>query len=115
LQATADFLQAEKSVLLVCAGTGSKVSLEDVLAAGALVELLAARSNAQPLLADAALTARHTFWQMGADLTNALGSSANGRRLLGIPDLRADVAFCAQRDLFHLVARLSADGFLRRG
>ena len=114
LKATADFLAAEKSVLLVCAGTGTGVSLEDVLAAGALVELLAARVNAHPALSDASLAARHTFWQMGADLTNALGSTANGRRLLRIPDLRADVAFCAQRDLYDFVAVMANDGSLRR-
>jgi 2-phosphosulfolactate phosphatase len=114
LQATADFLKAEKSILLVCAGTGTDVSLEDVLAAGALVELLAARVNAHPTLTDASLAARHTFWQMGADLTNALGSTANGRRLLGLPDLRADVAFCAQRDIFNFVVALNTHGALQK-
>jgi phosphosulfolactate phosphohydrolase-like enzyme len=49
---------------------------------------------------------------MNTDLATALGSSRNGRRLLAIPELRADVAFCAQRDVFSLVAKMDAAGAL---
>jgi len=49
-----------------------------------------------------------------ADLAAALGSTENGRRLLARPELRDDVAFCAQLNVFNLVARLHADGALRR-
>ena len=40
-------------------------------------------------------------------------TSENARRLLAIPELRDDVPFCLQRDIFPLVARLEADGAIR--
>ena len=116
LAATAKFLLAKNfsTVLLVCAGTGEGVALEDVLAAGALAELLTARADARPTVSDSSLIALKTFTEMKSDLSAAIGSSQNGRRLLAIPELRDDVAFCAQRDVFDLVAVMEADGALRR-
>jgi 2-phosphosulfolactate phosphatase len=115
LAATAKFLRAGKfsGVLLVCAGTGEGVALEDVLAAGALVELLAAGGDGHPALTDSSQIARQTFQQMEAKLGTVIGSSQNGRRLSENPELRADVAFCAQRDIFNLVAVMGADGSIR--
>ena len=161
LTATAEFLRRKKfaAVLLVCAGTGEGVALEDVLAAGALVELLvginersadfqigvsgkagapgtvpartqADNQRAEPVLGapnsnapnlssalrldDASQVAWQTFQRMKTDLAAAIGGSQNGRRLLANPELRDDVAFCAQRDVFNLVAALGAEGVLRR-
>ncbi len=114
LAATAEFLHNEKEIILVCAGTGENAAKEDFLAAGALVELLVPRLDARPVLWRAADAARQTFAHFKTDLASAIGSSENGQRLLALPELRDDVAFCAQRDLFNLVARLDADGKLRR-
>ena len=117
LAATANFLRAKNfsTVRLVCAGTGEGVALEDVLAAGALVELLVGMSFAhRPTeLSDSSLVALKTFTEMKADLAAAIGSSQNGRRLLAIPELRDDVTFCAQRDVFDLVAVMDEHGALR--
>ena len=120
LSATVAFLRRENfvEILLVCAGTGENVAREDVLAAGALIELLAAREDGRVSLSDASQIALEAFTDLkltdSGELSAALGDSQNGRRLLAIPELRADVAFCAQRDVFDLVARLDADGALRR-
>ncbi len=110
LSATAKFLgkSPPEELLLVCAGTGDGVALEDVLAAGALADLLADE------LSDATEIARQTFLRSKADLPAAIASSRNGRRLLAIPELRADVSFCSQRDVFNLVAAMDADGCLRK-
>ncbi len=110
LQATADFLVRGNfnELLLVCAGTGEGVALEDVLAAGALADLLAGQ------LSDAAAVARQTFLRSKSDFATTIASSSNGRRLLSIPELHDDVAFCAQRDIFDLVAVMDAEGCLRR-
>ena len=110
LSATAKFLnQLEtETILLICAGTGEGVALEDVLAAGALADLLAGER------ADATEVARQNFQRSKLDLAVAIAGSTNGRRLLGLPELRADVAFCSQRDVFDLVAVMSADGSLRK-
>ncbi len=96
LAATARFLNqsSPEEILLVCAGTGEGMALEDVLAAGALAGLVDAEYS------DATEIASRTFHSAKADLPAAIASSQNARRLLAIPELRADVAFCAQRDIF---------------
>ena len=113
LAATAKFLREKNfsDVLLVCAGTGEGVADEDVLAAGALIENLQGAGHVR--LDAASQTALQTFAAGKNDLAAAIGSSQNGRRLLANPDLRADVAFCAQRDIYDLVAVMTADGALR--
>jgi 2-phosphosulfolactate phosphatase len=116
LAATAGFLRRKEfsKVLLVCAGTGNDVALEDVLAAGATVELLATREASCPKLSDSSRIAHDLSVRLKLDLPAAIAASKNGRRLLSIPDLRDDVAFCAQRDIFALVARMDSTGRLRR-
>jgi phosphosulfolactate phosphohydrolase-like enzyme len=47
-------------------------------------------------------------------LAAAVRKATNARRLLAIPELCDDVAFCLQRDAFPLVARMEADGAIRR-
>ncbi len=114
LTATADFIRHHpaEEVILVCAGTGSSAALEDVLAAGALAHRLASPS-AGFKLADSAAIAWRTFLSGEASVAEALSTTDNGRRLLGIPDLRADVAFCGQFDCYPLVARQTAAGLQR--
>jgi 2-phosphosulfolactate phosphatase len=109
LAATAKYLNRSQpaDILLICAGTGEGTALEDILAAGALAGLLAGQYT------DATEVAARTFLSAKADLPAVIASSQNARRLLDIPDLRADVAFCAQRDIYKIVACLEADGTLR--
>ena len=109
LAATAKFLNQSppEEILLVCAGTGQGTALEDVLAAGALAGLVGGEFS------DATETASRAFHSAKADLPAVIGGSQNARRLLAIPELRADVAFCAQRDVFKIVAALGADGAIR--
>ena len=108
LAATARHVQAlaPAEILLVCAGTGDGAALEDVLAAGALAEQLTGSPS------DAVLIARQMFAAAKGNLTAALGSSQNGFCLLARPELRDDVAYCAQRDLLPLVAVADAAGHL---
>ena len=109
LAATAKFLNQSlpEEILLICAGTGEGAALEDVLAAGALAGLLGGEFS------DATEIASRIFLSAKNDLASAIGSSQNARRLLAIPELRADVAFCAQRDIFKSVAAMRADGTMR--
>jgi 2-phosphosulfolactate phosphatase len=113
LGATAKFIQNGKfeKLFLVCAGTFENAALEDILAAGALCALV---SGGNASLTDSAKVALYAFQQANADLTTQLRSSENARRLLSIPDLRDDVAFCLRQDVFDLVATLGPDGSLRR-
>ena len=143
LSATAKFIQKNnfEEVVLVCAGTGEGVADEDVLAAGALVEILAngtltpalslpkgegesfdarlefdspAATSRSLQLDDSTEIARQTFLRSKANLSTVIAGSKNGRRLLALPELRDDVAFCSQRDIFNLVAEMKADGAIRR-
>ena len=126
LGATAEFILhlQPTEVLLVCAGTRENRADEDVLAAGAFCEMLSVGSSrcddrtaqrAVPTqISDSAEIARHAWAQSKSDLAGAVRNSENGRRLLAIPELRDDVAFCLQRDIFPLVARMEADGAIRR-
>jgi 2-phosphosulfolactate phosphatase len=138
LTATAEFLKQNnfETVLLVCAGTGENTALEDVLAAGALCDLLArwGETPGEPVLAgdhhgsrgrsphqagcfelsDATQVAWRTYLAAKNNLAGAVAGSQNARRLLAIPDLREDVTFCLQQDAFSLVAKMEADGVIRR-
>jgi 2-phosphosulfolactate phosphatase len=137
LGATAEFLRQNifENILLVCAGTGENRADEDVLAAGALVELLA-RWGERPLepvfadgnhgsrghsphqsdheLSDSSQIARRAWLEAKPDLSAAVSNAENARRLLAIPELRDDVAFCSQRDIFPLVAEMQPDGSIRK-
>jgi 2-phosphosulfolactate phosphatase len=112
LNATAEFLQQGKleNILIICAGTGENRADEDVLAAGALSELLTARGDARPTVSDSTEIARRAWLTAKPDLAAAICGSENARRLLAIPELREDVEFCSQRDIFPLVAKMEADG-----
>ena len=126
LGATAEFIKKLQpvEVLLVCAGTRENRADEDVLAAGALCEMLEVRSSrcddrtaqrAVPTkISDSAEIARRAWAQAKSDLAAAVCNATNARRLLAIPELRDDVAFCLQRDIFPLIARMEADGAIRR-
>ncbi len=126
LGATAELIRTLQpvEVLLVCAGTREDGADEDVLAAGALCELLEIGSlrcddrTAQRAVptkeSESAEIARHFYAQAKSDLATAVCNATNARRLLAIPELRDDVAFCLQRDIFPLIAKMEADGAIRR-
>jgi 2-phosphosulfolactate phosphatase len=154
LTATAEFLRRNQfeTILLVCAGTGENQADEDVLAAGALCELLLnAPGSINPVAADvnplhlkpgevragshrllpskdakrepfgrgegvddSTQVARQAWLAAKPDLAAAVSASENARRLLTIPELCEDVAFCLQRDIFPLIAKMEPDGTIRK-
>ena len=124
LTATAEFLQQNnfEHVLLVCAGTGESQADEDILAAGALCEILVGSSRcddrtaqrAVPTISDSTQIARRAWLAAQPDLSAAVCKSENARRLLAIPELRDDVAFCLQHDVFPLIAQMGVDGTIRK-
>src|SRR5207249_3658081 len=101
-----------RQLLIVCSGTFEQAAYEDVLAAGALCDLLWP-SYSTGNVSDAAEIARRLYQVEQTDLAAALGHSRNARRLLANADLAADVAFCLQRDEIGLVAELTPDGMVR--
>jgi len=126
LSATAAFIKKIQpaQLLLVCAGTRENEALEDVLAAGAMCELLniplapalspLGRGEGVIQMSDSAEMARRAYARAKSDLAATVRTSENARRLLAIPELRDDVSFCLQRDIYPLVAAMDADGSVRK-
>jgi len=114
LRATAEFIENQDPahLLLVCSGTLDQAAYEDLLGAGALCDLVWA-SYSGGAVADSAHIARRLFRLEQNDLLGAVSQSRNARRLMAHPDLRDDVPFCLQRDLFGLVGELGKDGAVR--
>ncbi|MDB6038233.1 MAG: comB [Verrucomicrobiales bacterium] len=100
-------------LLLVCSGTGSEVSFEDALCAGALADLLWNDTFASDH-ADSAHIARSVYRKHQNDLEGAMQHASNARRLLALPDLAADVDFCLDRDTADFAAVLGSDGTVRK-
>ena len=111
LTATARFVRQARpeQVILVCAGTRENVADEDVLAAGALAEQLHPAEPPPPPSSQPLQIARRRWNQAKSDLPAAVSGAENARRLLTIPELRDDVAFCLQLDRFPLVAKMERD------
>ena len=109
LTATAKFLRhlQMEEILVVCAGTGKTAALEDVLAAGALCDMLIGKFS------DSAQIARHAYAYAEMDLGAAVCNSENARRLLTTPELRGDVSYCLHVDAFDIVAVMGTDNAIR--
>jgi 2-phosphosulfolactate phosphatase len=128
LPATVRFIQQLRpaQIVLACAGTHENAAQEDILAAGALCEMLDAplappergegvRRTGEGFLqmTDSAEIAWRAYTQAKSDLAGAICGSENARRLLAIPELRDDVPFCLQQDVYNLIAALGRDGAIR--
>lgn len=100
-------------VIFVCAGTGEGLALEDCLGAGALCHRLRALAS-HAVLDDSAHIAADIYAAHENDLEAAMQKSSNARRLLSIPELRDDVAFCLSENLFPIVVAAGSDGTLCR-
>ncbi|MFM2294540.1 MAG: hypothetical protein RLZZ350_953 [Verrucomicrobiota bacterium] len=100
-----------ENILLIGSGTGEAEALEDTLAVGASVAQLA---TSLAKLSPATLRAQEIFSAHEKNLLAAMPLASNGARLLANPALRDDVALCLQRNMSALVARLDADGIVRR-
>jgi 2-phosphosulfolactate phosphatase len=113
LKAVAKVALESKDLLIVCSGTHEEASFEDALAAGALCDLLwKTLAGAATHIADSAQIA----WMISQHAKDALGEvmahAQNGRRLLSIPELRDDVAYCFQADIFNFVPVVNREGLI---
>jgi 2-phosphosulfolactate phosphatase len=98
------FTHPPKKLLLVCAGTGEEFSLEDAIAAGALVVRLADDQR----LSDSAIITRSLYEQVGDDLNEWLRQTQNGKQLRKIGK-DADITWCARLSVFDLVCQLKGE------
>ncbi len=106
IDALADYLftHPPKSLLLICAGTGEEFSLEDAIAAGALV----ARLSDDQRLSDSAIITRSLYEQVGDDLDEWLRQTQNGKHLRKIGK-DSDITWCARLSVFDLVCQLKGE------
>lgn len=107
--AVASRLRGTARVALVCAGTLGAFTLEDALAAGAIVQRLARTATALHL-DDMALAARMLYDAAQENLSGALAQTAHYGRLnsLGLAD---DLAYCLKEDTVLAVPERQADGW----
>ncbi len=115
LRATAQWLVDERppGLALVCSGTFEEPALEDVLAAGAVCERIWPY-YAGGHISDSAEIARRIYPLLQYDLLGVMKHARNGRRLLGNPDLRGDVAYCLARETLPFLVQMLPDGTVRR-
>jgi len=105
--------EKERSIVIVCSGTGEEAAYEDTLAAGALCEVLLRRGFAGRVI-DSTQIARAVYLQEQGDLLGAMQRANNGARLLAMPELKDDVAFCLRRNAVPVLAGMGRDGVVRR-
>lgn len=104
--------QGVQKLVLVCAGTEEEAAYEDVVGAGALMDMVGPMFFTGHV-SDSAEMARQTYRHVQRDLLSAMQYSRNGRRLLSMPELAEDVRFCMQRETVTLVAGMDGEGAIR--
>jgi len=92
-------LAGREDILLVCAGTDAKVSLEDVYLAGRLSARLDGERSDAARIAEAVAAA----YPNAVDALQASAGAIGLRR----EGLESDIAFCAQESIVEVVGRLS--------
>lgn len=100
-----------QDVLLVCAGSGGRVALDDVAAAGCIAGSLALLCGAEP--EDGTRVAAAVFDAWKHDLLGLLRRSLSGRKLADV-GLGTDLIDCARVDNLPVIARLDPGGVFRR-
>src|SRR5690606_11422912 len=114
VEAVAQWVRAHRpeQLLIVCSGTYEEASFEDTLGAGALASRVWDLYETGHVV-DSAQIARLIYEGARNDLVGAACFARNGRRLLGIPELKEDVALCLTEDRLPILARMEQDGAVR--
>jgi len=100
LDAVCEQLAGREDILLVCAGTDGRVSIEDVYLAGRISAALEGPRSDAAHVAEAVAAAYTTAF----DALSASGGAVGLRR----EGLESDIAFCAQESIVDVVGRLTA-------
>lgn len=109
LSAVAEHLKKSTTdILVVCSGWKGRISLEDALFAGALVEKL---KDGFALACDSPLAAQRLYIQAKNNMLDYLKDSSHVKRLARL-NIQKDVEFCLTPNQFNVVPRL-IDGELR--
>jgi 2-phosphosulfolactate phosphatase len=109
LTTLAEFIQSSspRHLLLVCAGTGDKFSLEDAIGAGALLSNLKRTDYS-----DAASMVHALYGQVSGDLEGCLCNSQNGQALLAIGK-GEDVRECSRLSVYNVIGMMRGGAVVR--
>ncbi len=115
LRATCQWLleQRPPHLVLVGSGTHEEPALEDILAVGAVCERVWPHYLTGHI-SDAAEVARRLYPLFQFDLLGVMRYARNGRHLLANPELRSDVAYCVQREIYSFLVEMQRDGQVRK-
>ncbi len=92
----------KRDIVIVCAGTQDRFSLEDGLCAGLIIEELREITGGDIELNDFALAMHCTYRELRHDLEEALLMCANGKRLCRM-GYKEDVLYCSRVNRFTVV------------
>jgi 2-phosphosulfolactate phosphatase len=93
-----EIVAIDGDVVLICAGTHGRFSIEDTLAAGAIIEAVAEFATTSVALDDGARAAVALFERDRHDLRSALLAGDHGATLLAL-GAEEDIDFCARLDI----------------
>lgn len=109
--ACARAVKDEAELAIVCAGTGGRLSLEDVLAGGAMIARLDAAGTVLTL-DDASIAALRLYEAARGDLAAAL-SGTHHYGMMQQREQEGDLDVCLSEDMLHSVPELRSDGWFR--
>tara|TARA_Y100001968_G_C19325346_1_gene701404 strand:+ start:424 stop:1155 length:732 start_codon:yes stop_codon:yes gene_type:complete len=108
--------ESPKEIWIVGSGWEGSYSLEDSLAAGALIGYLLQHSRDTAKIANDELTAALALWNYWEnDIEGCLRTASHGKRLVGLGNHDADFRCCAQLDQIDLVPKQVEPGVLCAG
>lgn len=101
----------QRDIILVCAGTGDRFSLEDSLCAGRLVKEFKTIANTDEkyIYNDFAIAMHAAYEQLKNSIEETLKQSEHGKRLIKL-GFDEDVSFCTKLNRYDLVPYLTEDG-----
>ena len=99
-------------VLILCSGTDGKISLEDTLCAGAILEVLASEFSIFPS-SDIGRVSVQAFLQAKDKLPSVLRDGQGGRNNIAV-GLEGDIDFCARLDAFDLYGVVDPESLIIR-
>jgi len=99
--------QRGTDIYLLCAGTRNRFSLDDAACAGMLVNYLQ-EMEPQARLGDLAFTLRQLYLSHQEDLPHLISHASHYQRLVDL-GLEADIAYCLQQDIYHVVPWLDKE------
>jgi len=106
--AAARALAFRRDIVIVCAGTKDRFSLEDGLCAGYLIHEIERLTGELPELDDMGLAMRSAYLQVRERIAEAILSSRNGKRLARA-GLQEEVMYCSRTNAVEVVPVLEGN------